>query len=79
MTGIVDNEGKQMTSILESRGALTVDEFCGWASIGRSKFYQEVADGRIRLRKVGRKSVVTVPDARAWLDSLPDGRRADAA
>jgi excisionase family DNA binding protein len=68
-----------MATTIESRGALTVDEFCGWANIGRSKFYQEVSDGRIRLRKVGRKSVITVPDARAWLENLPDGRRADAA
>lgn len=68
-----------MGSILESRGALTVDEFCGWASIGRSKFYQELQEGRIRIRKVGRKSVVTVPDALAWLESLPEGGRADAA
>jgi hypothetical protein len=68
-----------MKSTLEDRGALTVDEFCGWASIGRSKFYQEVTEGRIRLRKVGRKSVVVVADARAWLESLPDGRHADAA
>ncbi len=68
-----------MVDILESRGALAVDEFCGWAGIGRSKFYQEVAEGRIRLRKVGRKSVVTVPDALAWLESLPEGGRADAA
>lgn len=55
----------------ENRGALTVDEFCGWASIGRSKFYQEVKDGRITLRKIGRKTVVTMADAQAWLDSLP--------
>ena len=55
----------------ENRGALTVDEFCGWASIGRSKFYQEVAEGRIRLRKIGRKSVVTIDDALAWLNNLP--------
>jgi len=54
------------------KGALSVDEFCGWASIGRSKFYQEVAAGRIRLRKIGRKSVVTMPDALAWLSELPE-------
>lgn len=68
-----------MKSFLEQRGALTVDEFCAWAPLGRSKFYQEVTAGRIRLRKVGRKSVVTVTDALAWLESLPDGGRADAA
>ena len=44
---------------LENKGALTVDEFCGWASIGRSKLYNEVTEGRLRLRKVGRKSVIT--------------------
>ncbi len=68
-----------MSNKLENRGALTVDEFCGWACIGRSKFYQEVQEGRIRIRKVGRKSVITVSDARIWLESLPDGGRADAA
>lgn len=51
---------------------MSVDEFCAWASIGRSKFYREVAADRIRLRKIGRKSVVTMPDALAWLSSLPD-------
>ncbi len=54
------------------RGAMTVDEFCGWASIGRSKFYQEVNEGRIKLRKIGRKSIVTFSDANAWLESLPE-------
>ena len=55
----------------ENRGALTVDEFCGWASIGRSKFYEEVNAGRIKLRKVGRKSVITMADALAWVSNLP--------
>jgi predicted DNA-binding transcriptional regulator AlpA len=54
-----------------SRGALTVAEFCNWAAIGRSSFYREVKEGRITLRKLGRKSVVTMADAEAWLNSLP--------
>ncbi|MEP3277055.1 MAG: DNA-binding protein [Stappiaceae bacterium] len=56
----------------ENRGALTVDEFCGWASIGRTKFYQEVNEGRIKIRKIGRKSVITMPDALKWVSSLPE-------
>jgi excisionase family DNA binding protein len=56
----------------QNRGAFTVDEFCGWARIGRSKFYQEVQEGRIRLRKIGRKSVITYSDASTWLSNLPD-------
>lgn len=66
-------------TLLQDKGALTVPQFCDWASIGRSKFYQEVNEGRIRIRKVGRKSVVTVSDAQAWLASLPDGARCHAA
>ena len=64
---------------LENRCALTVDEFCGWASIGQASLYNGRTEGRIRLRKVGRKSVITVSDAVAWawLDSLPDGGRGD--
>lgn len=59
------------------RGAFSVDEFCAWARIGRSKFYQEIQQGRLRLRKIGRKSIVTVADAEPWLQNLPeanDGR-----
>lgn len=55
----------------ESRGALTVDEFCGWAAIGRNKFYEEVRAGRIPLRKVGRKSIVSMQDALSWIEELP--------
>lgn len=68
-----------MKSTLEGRGALTVDEFCAFVSIGRSKFYQEVIEGRIRMRKIGRKSVITVIDAMAYLENLPEGGRANAA
>lgn len=60
-----------MADFINTKGALSVDEFCAWASIGRSKFYGEVNEGRIRLRKVGRKSVVLLTDAQSWLDSLP--------
>ena len=56
----------------EKKAAMTVDEFCGWANIGRSKFYQEVNEGRIKLRKIGRKSIVTTTDAEIWLASLPE-------
>ena len=54
-----------------NKAAMSVNEFCGWAGIGRSKFYQEVADGRIPIRKIGRRSVVLIADAQSWLESLP--------
>lgn len=67
-----------MSDILEAtqaaspaRGAMSVDEFCGWAAIGRRKFYNELKAGRITARKIGRRTVVTMPDAMSWLTSLP--------
>ena len=56
------------------RGAYTVKEFCAWAGISRSKFYQEVNAGQIRLRKIGRKSVITVDEAENWLLNLPGAK-----
>lgn len=54
------------------RGAMTVNEFLVWARIGRTKFYQEVSNGSIVLKKVGTKSVITYDDAEAWLNALPE-------
>ena len=52
-------------------GAMTVLEFLSWARISRSTFYKEVSEGRIPLKKVGKRSLVLVRDAEAWLESLP--------
>ncbi|MFG1242024.1 helix-turn-helix domain-containing protein [Xanthobacter versatilis] len=40
-------------------------------SIGRSKFYAEARAGRIKLRKIGNKTVVTSADLAAFVDALP--------
>lgn len=57
---------------ISQKGAMSVEEFLHWASIGRTKFYQEVNEGRLKLRKIGRKSVITNADAEAWLNNLPE-------
>ncbi|MER8845778.1 DNA-binding protein [Mesorhizobium australicum] len=54
-----------------TRGAMSVAEFQHWASIGRSKLYQEISAGRLQVRKIGRKTVVTMREAEAWLANLP--------
>lgn len=52
-------------------GAMTVDEFCRWACIGRTKVYAEAKAGRLLLRKVGAKTIIRTEDAGAWLAGLP--------
>ena len=49
------------TNAAASTGAMTVAEFLSWARIGRTTFYREAAAGRIKLRKIGAKTVVTTP------------------
>jgi hypothetical protein len=52
-------------------GAMTVPEFCRWASVGKTKLYEEIGAGRITPRKIGAKTVILRSDAEAWLNSLP--------
>ena len=51
--------------------ALSVRSFCESVGIGRTRFYQEVKAGRLRVRKVGRRTIVTADDAEEWLSRLP--------
>lgn len=52
-------------------GAMSVEEFCRWACIGRTKVYAEAKSGRLILRKIGTKTVILRSDAEGWLRSLP--------
>ena len=52
-------------------GAMAVDEFCRWACIGKTKAYSEVKAGRLKLRKIGTKTIILRGDAEAWLRALP--------
>lgn len=56
-----------------------VGEFCAWASISKGHFYREVNAGRLVMRKMGRKSVVTMDDAKSWLAALPVAAIREAA
>ncbi|MGE3231730.1 MAG: hypothetical protein AB7J30_20060, partial [Hyphomicrobium sp.] len=50
-----------------ARRSFSVDEFCARHGISRSLFYDEVRDGRLRIVKAGRRSLVTVEAEAEWL------------
>ena len=54
--------------------AYSLNHFCRSFDIGRSRAYLEIASGRLRVRKVGRRTLVLKADAEAWANSLPEGR-----
>jgi excisionase family DNA binding protein len=51
--------------------AYSIPEACKEANIGRTKFYELVKEGRIRPRKVGRRSIVLSEELEAVLRDLP--------
>lgn len=54
------------------QGAFTLDDFMAFARIGRTKTYQEISEGRLKIRKLGRKTLILRTDAEAWLNALPE-------
>jgi len=70
--------GLSVSERMAAGGALTIEETAGWAGLGRGRIYEEVRAGRLRISKVGRRTLVRADDARAWLASLssePDSQR----
>jgi excisionase family DNA binding protein len=51
--------------------ALTIQEFSQVYGLGRTRVYQELRSGRLRGRKIGKRTVITTDDAEDWLRSLP--------
>ena len=51
-------------------GAISLPQFCEWASIGRTTAYAEIKSGRLRAKKCGSRTLITWVDARQWLSQL---------
>jgi len=52
------------------RRSFTVNEFLTIHPIGRTKFYAEVKAGRIKVVKVGKKTLIPATEPAAWLARL---------
>ena len=53
-------------------GAYTVDRFCEKYGIGKTKLYEEMNEGRLKARKLGKKTLIAFSEAERWLNSLPE-------
>ena len=51
--------------------AMSLSEFCEQYGPGRTTAYEEIKNGRLRARKIGKRTVITTDDAEKWLQSLP--------
>ena len=50
--------------------ALSVEQFCELYNIGKTTAYAQIREGRLRLRKIGKRSVIAVEDAEIWFRDL---------
>lgn len=62
---------KTISQLRDECGAFSIDQLCQWASIGRTTIYEEIKEGRLLVRKVGRRTIILRGDAERWLSSLP--------
>ena len=58
--------------------AFSIEQFCQRYGVGRTKAYEEIKLGRLKARKIGRRTVILEDDAKVWLRRLPRMKSADA-
>jgi len=51
--------------------AYSVEQFCIRYSIGRSSTYEEIKAGRLKIRKVGSRTLISHEEAARWFNALP--------
>ena len=55
---------------MTGRLTYTIPQVCEAVSASRSLLYQEIQAGRLRILKIGRKTLITDAALREWVDLL---------
>lgn len=53
------------------REGLSILEACRVAGIGRTKIYEAIADGSLKARKFGKRTIILRADLQSFLTALP--------
>ena len=67
---------KQKRTLKMTKSAYTINEAVNEIGIGRTKLYAEIKDGKIQIRKIGRKSIILADELLKYLNSLPSSEEA---
>lgn len=54
--------------------AISISEACKWSGLGRTSIYQAISRGDLRVKKAGRRTLISLDDLRAWFSSLPEAK-----
>jgi excisionase family DNA binding protein len=55
----------------------SIAEFCDATSLGRTRVYEEIKIGRLKVLRVGRRTLVSTEEVHAWLQRLATGGEAE--
>jgi hypothetical protein len=53
------------------RNCLSLDEFCFRNGIGRTTAYMEIKEGRVRAKKVGKRTLISLEEEARWFGGAP--------
>ena len=56
--------------------AYSIDDIIKTSPFGRTTIYKEIREGRLKVRKCGRRTVALAEDYTAWLSALPKSKEA---
>jgi hypothetical protein len=75
MAGMIVKPRKKISEAEKQRRArqraMSLAEFSEGYNVGRTTAYQEINAGRLRVRKCGKRTIITEDDAENWLNHLP--------
>lgn len=54
------------------QAAYSIEEVIKLSGIKRTKLYDEIKTGRLKIRKCGARSLVLADELKRWLTSLPE-------
>lgn len=70
MSRILSLPGDSPSVIDSGKIAYSIASFCAACSVGRTFVYSEIAAGRLRALKAGRRTLIDAAEARRWLATL---------
>lgn len=53
------------------RNCFSLEEFCFRNGIGRTTAYKEIKEGRLRPKKVGKRTLISIEEEARWLSDAP--------
>lgn len=55
---------------LPLRAAVSIREFTAMTGLGRTSTYREIREGRLKVRKAGRRTLIPMEEVTAWMNTL---------